>query len=164
MKNKKAWSIWKIWSTGIVIICALIIIFLVVMIIIGGDDNSILLNWGVYLPKPQSRKNIINTAGKDGERLDIYMYNKEEIDEVIRNDYITLINESNIKEIENYLNKFKEFFNYKEEEIFNKNINKEALLTNGNYFAIISRECDNRTWLLLIVDSKTNIMYCFGNY
>lgn len=164
MNNKKKWPMWLKLTLGLITIYILMAIFFAIIINIGGDDNCILLNWGVYLPKPLNRNNIIYTDGRDWERLDIYTYSKEGIEEVIRSKYVTLINESNIKDVENCLNKFEEFLNYKEKDIYNKNINRELLLTNENYFAIIPRENDNRTWLLLIVDLKANTMYCFGNY
>ena len=159
MKNKKTLSIWKIWSTGLVIICVLIIIFLVVMIIIGGDDNSILLNWGVYLPKPQSKDKLINNNVKI---LEIYNYEQSDIEEIIKSGLFKSINELDIDSINMFLDRFYEFLRKEEKDVFNINIDRLSLLIDENYYACIQMKNDEKTNLLLILDLKTNRLYCIA--
>lgn len=141
----------------------ILIVVCIIIIFLNNHRITLHINWKIYLPKPQKIDIIYNFQYREGEDLEIWKYDEKDIKKITNKEIFKNIDETNKEFIQQKLKEYYEILNDTNKQLFNDNVNTLSLLDKSNYFAYISKENDIRTWLLLIINSKTNEMYYFSN-
>lgn len=135
----------------------------IILIFLNNPRIVIYMNWKVYLPKPQERNVIYRFQYREGEDLEIWQYAEKDIKKITNKEIFKNIGEQNKEFIQQKLKEYYEVLNDTNKQLLNDNVNILSLLEESNYFAYINKENDTKTWLLLIINTKTNELYYFSN-
>ena len=147
----------------IISLAIILIVVCIIIIFLNNHRITLYINWKIYLPKPQKIDIIYNFQYREGEDLEIWKYDEKDIKKITNKEIFKNIDETNKGFIQQKLKEYYEVLSDTNKQLFNDNVNTLLLLDKSNYFAYISKENDIRTWLLLIINSKTNEMYYFSN-
>lgn len=119
--------------------------------------------WEIDLPKPDKMEIIYGRGSAEGEDLEIWQYNEEEIKDIINNSSFKKIDEQNKEFVLQKINSYYDGARPEEEKLFDENIDVECLVVEGNYFAFNTDKSNEASWILLILDYKTGKLYYFVN-
>ena len=116
------------------------------------------------MKKSTEERNVIyRFQYREGEDLEIWQYAEKDIKKITNKEIFKNIGEQNKEFIQQKLKEYYEVLNDTNKQLLNDNVNILSLLEESNYFAYINKENDTKTWLLLIINSKTNELYYFSN-
>jgi len=150
----------------IMVICIIIlniaIIFTYKFFFINENVN-LSINWKIDIPKPKNIEVLYNYEYRDGEDLEIWYYEKENIEEIVNNNNFKNIDEENKSFIYQKMNDYYIILDEDKKKLFDENVSIERLITEENYFAFNTSKDNEESWILLILDYKTGKLYYFVN-
>lgn len=149
---------------GKTILVIVIILFIILMLGLPTDKNDNLKTvWGINIPKANKVEIIYNYKYPDGEDLEIWNYEEEKVKEIINNNKFKNIDEQDKSFIQEHMEDYYRILDDNEKNLFNKNVDISSLLVKENYFAFTTQKEDERSWLLLILDTKNCKLYYVSN-
>jgi hypothetical protein len=153
-----------------IIVILLVVLLISIMYIsrsVIGINNFYKNGWGVDLPKPRKAERIIYRDGIDPTILEILHYDLEDVEALKSEDFMKKINFDDINKIYDDIveGSFINFLNNEEKIVLSNHFDKYKILNEDNYYTLIIEKSDTSyEFLLLILDTKNNLVYSFINY
>lgn len=141
-------------------VISIISIFFVVLIVIPMSPTAVLfVNHGIVLPSPKSIDTVYRFDFREGEDLEIWLYNNKAFNKVISKKYFLKINEDNSVKVREFITKYYENLNVDEKEMFDENVDISSLVNSNNFYYLDIDKNDERTFLLILADVENKKLY-----
>lgn len=114
--------------------------------------------WKVWLPEPNTVVELLpdENAGMDGYSLACWNYSSVKMEKIIQNNHFKKITEEEIMPL---LERYKQYVEDSNKDLFEKKLDIERLLEHENYYAYFNDEDHLFHFTILITDIRNNRLY-----
>ncbi len=149
---------------GIVGVIIFFIVFLFVELFLSKSPRIVLLiNHGIYLPKPETVTTIYHYTFREGEDFDIWTYSEKNFYKLISKKYFYKIDENNIETVRKIILDYYDDLDEKEKSLFDQNVDINGLMNINNYYFYKLSKDDHQIFAIVIADYSTKNVYMFNH-
>lgn len=150
----------KIKKYTVISLLLLVTVIITLYFTLFDKRTTVLLSWGIYLPKPVNTEYIYLYEFRVGQDFYIWKYNDSGFYKVVSNKHFRQITENDINILKERIDEYYATLDEEEKQLFDENVNKEELLSTNNYYFQKTKE-DPNTFMIIIANEKENQLYFF---
>ena len=150
---------------GIIIAFTIFPLSIVILFFIlhGNPRLGTFINHGIYLPKPVEIKVIYRFDFRNGQDLEIWIYQKENFDKIFKNKKFRELKNDKSFIIKEKIDKYYSFLDAKEQKKFNKNVKLRTIMNTENFYYYRQNKDDQDAFVIMIADIKEMKLYIFDS-